>query len=534
MFMTLRPRALTGLLLAAAWFVSAPEHLSPFHGRAAAQEPFDEGDAPVQAGDAMQGDANGDDAPATGRRAATKKARRPRASTPTAKSARKPSTSPSAKTATAAKAKDQDKKSAGLSFAQDIAPILVANCVGCHREGQPGLNRGKLDLTTFENLMKGTTANKKVVLPGKPAESHMVLRIKGQEEPRMPQGGNNNGLAEDVIARIEGWVKAGATLDAGLDPKALIASYAASLDDVERSKLAKLSPKDRAAKIEAVGLERWKKANPKLKPEITPSDHFVLFSNMPKDRAASTLKAVEAQYGNLRRLLGPGPTEWVEKVSLYVFDDRKDYVEFVRTVQQGEVDSEEAGRGDLRTSEPYVVVADPHDAAGKDEPAARRRTTRRRGEDRDASGAGAKRSLVGLLTQHMAESAVLADGKSPRWLAAGVGLYLASQTERRADFYRTLRQTALEKYQQGWSTKTNEVLGDGNGVSPDEFLAISFGLVECLTSPQYREQFPALTKSLRQGGDKLDEVLKDAYGVTREEFFNATGEWVAAAYGNDQ
>ena len=170
-----------------------------------------------------------------------------------------------------------------------MAPILVANCVGCHSQGRPGLVRGKLDLTSFAKLMQGTP-KEKVIEPGKPDESHIVLRIKGEETPRMPQGGNNNGLAEEAIGKIEQWIKAGARLDAGLDPKVAMASYAASPEQVRRGQIARMSPKDRDRKTEAAGRDRWKKANPKLKPELTPGDHFLLFSNLPKDRAANTVK----------------------------------------------------------------------------------------------------------------------------------------------------------------------------------------------------------------------------------------------------
>ena len=44
-----------------------------------------------------------------------------------------------------------------LKFSKDIAPILVANCVGCHNGQQ---KRTKLDLTTFEKMMAGTPAGK--------------------------------------------------------------------------------------------------------------------------------------------------------------------------------------------------------------------------------------------------------------------------------------------------------------------------------------------------------------------------------------
>lgn len=547
-----RPRALACLVLAAAWLVSAPGPLSLFNGRATAQEPSDFGDAPGQDANVPDQDFNvpdqvgvpgqegddmeGDETQTQGRRAATKKARPSRSAasrTAKAKASRK-SAAASGKNATTDEVKKAATPDRGVTFSQDVAPILVANCIGCHTQGRPGLERGKLDLTTFEKLMKGTTTNEKVVMPGKPAESHLILRIKGVEEPRMPQGGNNNGLAEPVISRFEEWVKSGATLDPGLDPKAPIASYAASLADVERSSLAKLSPADRLAKITATGLDRWKKANPALKPEITPGEHFVVFTDAPKERAAATLKAMETQYANLRRLLGPGATQWAEKVSLYVFSDRKDYVEFVRTVEQREVDAEEAGHGDLGKPEPYVVAADPQDAAAKSEPAAKRKTSRRRRGERDADDGGATRSLVGLLTENMVESAVLADGKSPRWLATGLGLLMASQVERRPEYYVGLRRLALEKWQQDWATNASQVLGDGDGVSQQEFRAVSLALVECLTSPRFRELFPALAKGMTQGGDKLDDVLKNVYGATRDVFFNVTGEWVAAAYGGGQ
>ena len=98
-------------------------------------------------------------------------------------------------------------------------------------------------MTSFAKLMQGA-AKEKVVEPGKPDESHLVLRIKGEETPRMPQGGNNNGLADAAITKIEQWIKPGASLDAGLDPKAAMETYAASPEQVRRSQIARMNPKD--------------------------------------------------------------------------------------------------------------------------------------------------------------------------------------------------------------------------------------------------------------------------------------------------
>ena len=62
-----------------------------------------------------------------------------------------------------------------------------ANCVGCHRGDRPGLTRGKLDMTSFAKLMQGTP-KEKVIEPTKPDDSHLILRVKGEETPRMPPG----------------------------------------------------------------------------------------------------------------------------------------------------------------------------------------------------------------------------------------------------------------------------------------------------------------------------------------------------------
>src|SRR3954452_13630814 len=63
-------------------------------------------------------------------------------------------TEPEQKTAKPdAAAKPEPPAEAGLTFARDIAPIIVGNCIGCHNEKAMGKN-AKLDLTSFETLKK--------------------------------------------------------------------------------------------------------------------------------------------------------------------------------------------------------------------------------------------------------------------------------------------------------------------------------------------------------------------------------------------
>jgi mono/diheme cytochrome c family protein len=416
----------------------------------------------------------------------------------------------------------------GLKFSLDIAPILVANCVGCHSGARPGLRRGKLDLTTFEKFQKGTPA-RKVAVAGKPDESELVLRIKGEGDgARMPQGGQNS-LSEEAITKIAQWVKEGARLDAGIDPKATLESYAASPEQLRQKELAKLPPGERDKKIETVGLERWKQANPKLKPETVAGKQFIVFSNMPKDRATSSVKDMDSQYLNLRRFFGIPTSEWVEKVSLYVFSSKNDFIEFVRTVEARDIDPEEQTSTKLGIPQPYIAVVDP--AGGKREEAAPKR--RAKGKRSEESG-GPDRLLKGLLTEALGSGAVAAaSGNSPRWLRDGIGAYMGSVVER-SPYYQQLRQTALGNFQQGWDTKASETLGGAEGISLTDRRAVSFALVECMMKSDFSQGFPAFFRGMLEGQGKLDEMLKGVYNGSRQEFLNYTGEWIATHYGNLQ
>lgn len=423
--------------------------------------------------------------------------------------------------------------SGGIKFSQDVAPILVANCIGCHSGDNVGVRRGKLDLTTFENLMKGSQKRKddpEIVLAGKPDESHLVLRLKGEEEPRMPQGGQNR-MSDEAIAAIERWVKEGAKLDAGIDPKKPMKSYAATPEQLARNQMAKLPPAERDKKVEAVGRERWKQANPKLKPEVVPGEHFMMFSNLPNDRATTTIKAMETQYGHLKRMIGSPATDWVEKVSLYVFSSRNDFIEFVRSVESREVDVDAVASAKMMIAQPYLAVVDPGGGSSRrEEPAAgkRRGRSRRGAEAAPEAGAG-DRTLVGLLTESLGSATLACSGNTPRWLSEGFGSYMAAQLEPRSPYFRQLRQTAFANYDQGWRTKANEALGGSDQITADGLHSIGFALVEAMMS-EMRQGFPAFLKGMVQGGEKLDEVLQLVYGGTREEFLDGTGEWVATHY----
>jgi len=421
-----------------------------------------------------------------------------------------------------------------LLFSQDIAPILVANCVRCHSGEGAGLRRGKLDLSTFEKMQKGTPEDK-VIIAGKPEESHLVLRIKGEETPRMPQGGNNNVLAAEAISKIEQWIKLGAKPDSRVDPKAAMESYAASPVQSRKRQVAKLPVAERDKNVEAEGRKRWKQANPKLNPDITTGerDHFMIFSNLAKEKANATLKALEIQYGHLKRLLGTAATDWPEKLSVYIFANKKDFIEFVRSVETRELDADEVTTAKLMVPQPYVAVLDPT-GGKKEEPAPRRKGRGKRGEGRDSESPVSDRTLIGLLAESVDSAVVTAAGNPPRWLSKGIGSYLAAQVERSA-YYNQLRQAALANFDQGWMTKANEALGGAEQIAGGDLHAVGFAFVEAMMSTDLRTGFAAFVRGMLEGQGRLDDMLKEVYnGATREGFINDTGEWMVTRYRNGQ
>lgn len=104
----------------------------------------------------------------------------------------------------------------------DIAPIFADNCVGCHGGADAVLG---LRLDSPDGIRRGSE-NGPVAVPGKPGESELVRRIRGQSEPRMPLTGPPF-LDDRQIALIETWIAAGmpegtpAAPQAGAPPRRL-------------------------------------------------------------------------------------------------------------------------------------------------------------------------------------------------------------------------------------------------------------------------------------------------------------------------
>ncbi|MBA4191713.1 MAG: hypothetical protein C0467_27350 [Planctomycetaceae bacterium] len=103
-----------------------------------------------------------------------------------------------------------------VSFINDVAPILKENCFACHDTKKKA---GKYDMTTFEKIMAGG-ANGEPITPGKPEKSEFHDLMVTADQRRMPPRDKGEAVPKDKSAVIAQWIKDGAKLDGGLDPKA--------------------------------------------------------------------------------------------------------------------------------------------------------------------------------------------------------------------------------------------------------------------------------------------------------------------------
>jgi WD40 repeat protein len=100
-----------------------------------------------------------------------------------------------------------EKAAAGVSYSQEIQPLLQRSCQGCH---QPSSRQGALDVTNFESLRTGGQHGEAFVA-GAPDRSLLLAHLTGDREPRMPLG--QPPLDPSDIELFRAWIASGARDD---------------------------------------------------------------------------------------------------------------------------------------------------------------------------------------------------------------------------------------------------------------------------------------------------------------------------------
>jgi hypothetical protein len=90
-----------------------------------------------------------------------------------------------------------------LDFQKDVRPILEEACTSCHGAE---VQESGLRLDSETAILKGGLSGR-VVVPGKSAESLLMRRVLGLDEPRMPFG--SEPLSPSQIAILRDWIDRG-------------------------------------------------------------------------------------------------------------------------------------------------------------------------------------------------------------------------------------------------------------------------------------------------------------------------------------
>ena len=170
-----------------------------------------------------------------------------------------------------------------VSFSRDLAGVLNEKCANCHGNGRRP--SGRLNLTTFRGLLNGGESGPPV-LPGKPADSLLIKKLKGLGGgERMPRG--MPPLDDAVIAKFETWISEGARFD-GPDANQHVR-------DVAEIAKAKMSTHEQLSADRAKrALEQWQLGMPGVDHETSETVNYLLIGDLGPNTLAEYGRRAEA------------------------------------------------------------------------------------------------------------------------------------------------------------------------------------------------------------------------------------------------
>ena len=367
-----------------------------------------------------------------------------------------------------------------ISFAKDIAPLLVGTCTNCHGTMRP---RANFSLFTFEGLLKGGDSGSPIQ-PGKGADSYLVKKLRGtaSQGQRMPL--NLDPLAEDVIAKIEKWIDEGATFDGG-DPKQSIIEVAA-LTKARNSTHEQLSA-DRAK----LAGENWRLGMPGIDADRLETQNFLVLGNVGPNtlkQIGDNAEAIAPKVGEI--LKAPSGQPLIKgRMTLFVFRERYDYSEFGKMVERRDIPNMWRGHFKFSIVDAYAAVIPP------------------KADDY---------SLQTLISQQLAGCYVASLGKggTPIWFSQGVGRVVASRIDG-GDPRVVAWDDAIPGIVSGLPSADAFLTGK---LDPESADIASYSFVKYLMADSRR--FPVLLDQLRKGGD-FAKAFPEVYGASPNAFCDA-------------
>ena len=379
-----------------------------------------------------------------------------------------------------------------VSFAADVAPVLVAQCVGCHDAMQPEAN---LSMVTLERLVRGGRGGSPVV-SGKGAESLLIKKIKGAgiEGQRMPIG--KPPLADDVIATIQKWIDQGAKLDL-LTPQAELETLAAA------GRSQKLSHDDLKKVRFRAGGSLWARAIPDDKAVVIERGDVLVSGNLSAAKMEDLADAAEAVAGRLHEQMMGGTSPIIKGgIVVYGFAKGYDLSSFWQTVFSDDRPKGVTAGGGVLGDVVYAAVIPPTTekasggaSGGKDDTEANTRV---------------------LLAEQMTAAALLGRGV-PAWFAKGAGRAVAMKFEPKAGLVETWRRD-LPAAVQRCGSPADFFAGHGDSVA---MATVGGGFIGAVMPSVSRLE--ALVGQL-DAGTPFDQAFINVFRSPPQQLFEA---WIA-------
>lgn len=386
-----------------------------------------------------------------------------------------------------------------VSFASQVAPVLIESCLSCHGgfETENGFN-----LATFKGLLRGGRGGA-AVEAGKSADSLLVrkLRGKGIDGQRMPL--NETPLSDEVIGLIARWIDEGARLD--------VRSSGGDLQTIAAVGRAQtMSDADLAAVRRESGTAFWRQFLPDESPQAVDRGVLTLLGNVPASRMEAVAEVAGSAWQMLGERLAPekpkaagaasGPIKG--GVVVYIFARPYDLSEFWLVRHASDRPRGVTASAGVSGDVVYAVLLAP---------------------DSVDESPGMESDLAFMVAEQMGAAAFIARG-APSWFAQGAGRMLAGTIAPRSPLGR------------GWRKQLPAALSTvgkagpffAGTAEPAAAVTVAGGFVDKLTAAG--KKLPALLASLDSGA-VFDDAFREAFHDTPEALFEA---WAAQEAGRSR
>ncbi len=346
-----------------------------------------------------------------------------------------------------------------VSFARDIAPILIANCNGCHYAATRV--SGGLQFNLFSQILKGGD-NGSIVSPGKPDESLIVRRLQGVEGARMPMG--RPALSDSQIQLVATWIKEGATFDGQ--------NKDARLDQVVGKAFAdKASHTDLMAKRIERAREKWKVASPKSEADEAIDDQFHVIGNIGTENTKILLAQVNKAANQVRQMFKVSGKAPLIKggITIFALKQRYDYSEFGKMIESRALPPEWSSHWRSDVLDSYVAIV--FDKA-----------------ENKINESSLLQQLTSLwMSSHEGVPRWFADGAGRQALTVAVG----DNDARVQPWLRRLPESMLQ-------LKNLKSLSDGS-MNDEASATIGFGVIRKMHVAKMKTQYDTIVRSLASG-----------------------------------